>query len=93
MSVWRLAALLLVSCSLTATAQSQNPPGASPVSSGTIHSSPESPDKPRSWGDGQPAATNPSTNEPSKQPSAGGRDTDGSDPTRPGAQGRLFKRS
>ena len=91
-TVWRLVGVLLICNVLSTRAQTQNLPGASPVSSGTFHSSPESADKPRSWGDGQPAASNPSTNEPSEQPSAGGRDLDGSDPTRPGDQGRLFKR-
>lgn len=38
-------------------------------------------------------ATNPSTNEPGEQPSVGGRDAlNGSDPTRPGAQGDPYKR-
>jgi hypothetical protein len=89
-SLWRLAGALLVGSTLSAAAQS--PPGASPVSRGTFHSSPETPDKPRSWGDGIPPATNPSTNELSRQPSVGGRDQDGSDPTRPGKQGSEFKR-
>jgi hypothetical protein len=39
------------------------------------------------------AATNPSTNEISKQPSVGGHDRDGSDPTRPGLQGSQFRPS
>ena len=88
--LWRLMGALLFCSTLSAAAQS--PPGPSPVSSGTIHSSPESPDKARAWGDGQPPATNPSTNELNKQPSVGGRDLDGSDPTRPGEQGSQFKR-
>lgn len=87
---WHLAGALLLSSTLFATAQ--NLPGPSPVSSGTTHSSPESPDNPRSWGYGMPATTNPSTNELSRQPSVGGRDLDGSDPTRPGEQGSQYKR-
>jgi hypothetical protein len=90
-STWRLAGALLLCSTLSAAAQSL--PGPSPVSSGTFHSSPESPDKPRSWGDGQLPARNPSTNELSKQPSVGGRDRDGTDPTRPGVQGSQFKPS
>ena len=90
--LWRVAALAaLVSGTMVAAAQS--PPGPSPVSSGTFHSSPEIPDKPRSWGDGLPPPTNPSTNELSKQPSVGGRDQDGSDPSRPAKQGSQFQRS
>ncbi len=88
--VLRLAAAALVSTTVTVVAQTL--PGPSPVSSGTFHSSPETPDKPRSWGDGVPPSTNPSTNELSKQPSVGGRDQDGSDPTRPGKQGSQFQR-
>src|SRR5450631_3319257 len=60
-------------------------PGKSPVSSGTIHSSPERPDKPivdpvtkLVW------STNPSTVDVPHQPSIGGRDPLGGDPTRPG---------
>jgi hypothetical protein len=87
--IWRVATAVVVLSVLAA----QSPPGPSPVSSGTYHSSPESPDKVRNWGDGIPPATNPSTNELSKQPSVGGRDTDGSDPTRPGLQGSQYKRS
>ncbi len=90
-SALRLAAVLLAFSTVAAGAQ--NPPGPSPVSQGTLHSSPETPDKPRSWGDGQVPATNPSTNELSKQPSVGGRDPEGSDPTRPDKQGSQFKRS
>ena len=86
---WRLASALLLCSSLSAAAQTL--PGPSPVSSGTFHSSPETPDKPRNWGDGLRGATNPSTNELSRQPSVGGRDRDGSDPTRPGVQGSQFK--
>src|SRR5262249_35854627 len=88
--LWRLAAAALVSSTMAAAAQS--PPGPSPVSSGTFHSSPERPDNPRSWGDGGPPSTNPSTNESSKEPSVGGSAQDGSDPTRPGIQGSQFKR-
>jgi hypothetical protein len=88
---WRLAGAVLLCSTLAAAAQSL--PGSSPVSSGTFHSSPETPDKPRSWGDGLPPATNPSTNQLTKQPSVGGHDRDGSDPTRPGAQGSQFKPS
>ena len=84
-SVYRLALALLIGGTVSAAAQSL--PGLSPVSSGTTHSSPESPDKPRNWGDGIPPATNPSTNDLSKQPSVGGRNQNGSDPTRPGTQG------
>jgi hypothetical protein len=88
---WRLAGVLLVCGTLSAAAQGL--PGPSPVSSGTFHSSPERPDKPRDWGDGLPSSTNPSTNELAKQPSVGGSDRDGSDPTRPGLQGSQFKSS
>lgn len=86
---WRLASALLFCTTVIATAQGL--PGLSPVSSGTFHSSPESPDKPRARDDGLPPTTNPSTNELSKQPSVGGRDVDGSDPTRPGVQGSQYK--
>lgn len=86
---WRLAGVILLCSTLSVAAQTL--PGASPVSSGTFHSSPESPDKPRDWGDGLRSTTNPSTNELGKQPSVGGHDRDGSDPTRPGVQGSLFK--
>jgi hypothetical protein len=86
---WQIAVAVFLCSMLPAVAQT--PPGASPVSSGTVHSSPEIPDKPRAWGDGQLPATNPSTNELSRQPSVGGRDTDGSDPSRPGQQGSQFK--
>ena len=86
---WRLAGVFLLCSTLSAAAQSL--PGPSPVSSGTFHSSPETPDKPRDWGDGLRAATNPSTNDLSKQPSVGGHDRDRSDPTRPGEQGSRFK--
>lgn len=89
-SALRLAAVLIICSSVSATAQS--PPGPSPVSRGTLHSSPETPDKPKSWGDGQPPATNPSTNALDQQPSVGGRDLDGSDPTRPNQQGSQSKR-
>ena len=89
--VWRVAGVVILLCS-TLTAVAQTPPGPSPVAKGTSHSSPESPDKPKSWVDGQPPATNPSTNELAKQPSGGGRDPDGSDPSRPGAQGSEYKR-
>jgi hypothetical protein len=86
---WQLAGALLVCSTIAAMAQSL--PGPSPVSSGTVHSSPETPDRPRDWGDGLRGATNPSTNELSKQPSIGGHDRDGTDPTRPGVQGSQFK--
>ena len=86
---WRLAAAFLLCSTLPAAAQSL--PGPSPVSSGTLHSSPETPDKPRDWGDGLRSTTNPSSNELSKQPSVGGHDRDGSDPTRPGEQGSRFR--
>lgn len=86
--ILRLAGAILVSSTLSVAAQ--NLPGPSPVSSGTVHSSPETPDKPRDWGDGLRSTTNPSTNELSKQPSVGGHDRDGTDPTRPGQQGSRF---
>ncbi len=64
-------------------------PGKSPVSSGTIHSSPESPDKPIVDPEtGLVWSTNPSTVDLQHQPSVGGRDSLGGDPTRPGNQGR-----
>lgn len=88
--VWRLAGACLLCSSLSAAAQGL--PGPSPVSSGTTHSSPETPDKPAYQGEGLSPTTNPSTNELSKQPSVGGRDLDGSDPTRPGVQGSQSKR-
>jgi hypothetical protein len=90
---WRMAATLagVVLLGSTLSAAAQNLPGPSPASSGTFHSSPETPDKPRDWADGLPAARNPSTNELSKQPSVGGHDRDGTDPTRPGLQGSQFK--
>jgi hypothetical protein len=90
---WPMAATLAGAFLLGSTlaAAAQNLPGPSPVSSGTFHSSPETPDKPRDWGDGLPPARNPSSNELSKQPSVGGRDRDGTDPTRPGLQGSQFK--
>jgi len=87
----RLAGALLLCSTIGAAAQGL--PGPSPVSSGTFHSSPETPDKPRDWGDGLRGATNPSTNDLSKQPSVGGHDRDGSDPTRPGLQGSQFRPS
>src|SRR5262245_9795180 len=86
---WQLAGVFFLCSTLSAAAQ--NLPGPSPVSSGTFHSSPETPDKPRDWADGLPPARNPSTNELSKQPSVGGHDRDGTDPTRPGVQGSQFK--
>jgi hypothetical protein len=71
-----------------ATASAQEKPGKSPVSSGTIHSSPETPDRPPYVGeDGRPSSTNPSTVDLPHQPSVGGRDPMGGDPTRPGNQG------
>lgn len=86
-----LAAAIVVCAPLSALAQT--PPGPSPVSHGTTHSSPESPDKPRNWGDGNVPATNPSTNELAKQPSVGGSDSWGGDPTRPGIEGSGYKGS
>ena len=63
-------------------------PGKSPVSSGITHSSPETPDRPpidptigRAW------STNPSTVDLAHQPSVGGGDPLGGDPSRPGDQG------
>jgi hypothetical protein len=68
-------------------------PGKSPVSSGIIHSSPETPDRPpidpaigRAW------STNPSTVDLLHQPSVGGRDPLGGDPSRPGDQGSQARR-
>jgi hypothetical protein len=74
-------------------APAQELPGKSPVSSGTIHSSPERPDKPIVDPEsGLVWSTNPSTVDLPNQPSVGGRDPIGGDPTRPGDQGSLWKR-
>ena len=87
----RLLFIALLAC--IGIARADDPPGKSPVSSGTIHSSPERPDKPivdpvtgLVW------STNPSTVDPRHQPSVGGRDPLGGDPTRPGDQGREWRR-
>ena len=69
-------------------ARAEELPGKSPVSSGTIHSSPERPDKPIVDSEtGLVWSTNPSTVDLPRQPSVGGRDPIGGDPTRPGDQG------
>jgi|KBSSwiStaDraftv2_1062776.scaffolds.fasta_scaffold1147114_2 hypothetical protein len=88
---------LLIGSMLTAgsgVAFAQGLAGRSPASSGVFHSSPERPDKPivdpvtgLVW------STNPSTVDLPNQPSVGGRDPWGGDPTRPGDQGRNWRPS
>jgi hypothetical protein len=80
--------LLLILLLGIGSALAEELPGKSPISSGISHSSPESPNRPPSdLANGQPWTTNPSTVELARQPSVGGRDSLGGDPTRPGHQG------
>jgi hypothetical protein len=88
--------MLVVALTLAASggiACAQDMPGKSPVSSGTFHSSPERPDQPIvNPVSGLVWSTNPSTVDLAHQPSVGGRDLWGGDPTRPGDQGRDWRR-